>query len=192
MIFIDTKVLGVLTLVFFFLSCGSLSAEMYVSTSTEHLLEFITRFEGEEAPGRFSRFEAEVITEPGSALPISIRVTVDVTSATMGSPDLDDGISEPEWFDFSAYPQATFTSDHIRQAADAGYLADGELRLKDVSRKLKLSFDWQLKGERAVMSGNTEVSRLDFNIGTGEWSDTTSIAETVLVRFSLSLAEKPQ
>jgi len=36
------------------------------------------------------------------------------------------------------------------------------------------------------------MSRLDFNIGTGEWSDTTSIAETVLIRFSLSLSEKPQ
>ncbi|HMB59867.1 MAG TPA: YceI family protein, partial [Xanthomonadales bacterium] len=113
---------------------------MYVSTASEHLLEFITRFEGEKAPGRFSQFEAEVTTEPGSALPISIRVTVDVTSATMGSPDLDEGISEPEWFDFSAYPQATFTSDHIRPTAGAGYLADGELRLKGVRRKLKVSF----------------------------------------------------
>jgi len=176
---------------FVFNPCTSLAND-FVALHPQSQLQFITRFEGEEAPGLFKRFEAEVITDPETSQPQSIRVKVDVTSASMGSPDLDEGIAGPEWFDFSSHPQATFISDEIEPASGAGYVAQGVLQIKGVEQKLTLAFDWQQQEEKAFLSGEAELSRLAFQIGSGEWSDTTSIADEVLVSFSLSLAEAPQ
>jgi polyisoprenoid-binding protein YceI len=66
------------------------------------------------------------------------------------------------------------------------------LQIKGIEQKLSLAFDWQPQEEKALLSGEAELSRLAFQIGSGEWSDTTSIADEVLVRFSLTLVQAPR
>lgn len=168
---------------------GNALADSYRSVSPGSQLRFTSWFEGEAAQGEFGRFEVGVETEPVTGLPESIRVAVDVSSATMGSPELDDGMAEPEWFDFAAFPQASFESEVIQAVSGSEYLAAGKLRIKGVEKAASFSFEWQSHGTTASMSGATELSRLAFNIGSGEWSDTSSIKDKVLVSFEVALIE---
>ena len=168
---------------------GAAGADNYRSVQADSQLQFISRFEGEEAPGEFKRFDVEVQTDPETAGPGAILVLVDVTSATMGSPDLDAGMAEPEWFDFASIPQAKFQSERIEAKSESEFLVTGFLQLKGVRQPVSLSIRWLSQSSSATLSGTAELSRLSFGIGSGEWSDTTSIEDKVVVRFSISLAK---
>ena len=116
----------------------------------------------------------------------SLQVIVDVTSADMDSHDINLAIAEPEWFGFSAFPQATFTSTDIR--GDNGqYSASGMLKLKGMEQAVDVPFHWQCDGTTARMEGSLELDRMLFGIGTGEWSDDGPIGHRVRVSFKVSL-----
>ncbi len=142
-------------------------------------------FEGAESIGKFEIFNAELGFEAESIDTSSLRVTVDVRSATMSSADLDEAISEKTWFDSAAYPEASFSSTMMHQTGKQEFLAQGAVSIKGVVRELDLPLKISIEGDQMELSGNVTLSRVDFGIGTGEWESDSSIAHAVDVRFKL-------
>jgi polyisoprenoid-binding protein YceI len=153
-------------------------------------LGFSAWYEGEEIPGRFSRFGVTVTTDAATGEPVALTVDIDVASADMNDDEVNQELAESEWFDTANFPAARFVAENIRPAA-TGYLAAGRLRIKDVERSLEVPFAWRPDGDRTALSGSVDLSRLAWEIGIGEWSSDASLADRVRVRFEVELFAVP-
>ena len=126
-------------------------------------------------------------TGDGSLVGSKLTVTVQLEGADMDDPDINEAIVGAEWFAVDEHPVATFTSDHIEEAADGGYLAPGFLALKGVRLPLDVPFHWSESGDRAEMSGDLVIDRTHFNVGSGEWASGDTIGTDVRVGFTVML-----
>lgn len=157
------------------------------SIQAESKLEFIASYEGAEAPGQFGQFAVTTSFDPLSLATSSIFVDVDITSASMGNAEIDEAIAQPEWFDAAAFSQAEFRSEKIHATNDLEYIAEGILSLKGVKKPVTVPFRWRPDGQKVEMTGSLSLSRVDFNIGSGEWETDASIGHAVQLRFRVVL-----
>jgi polyisoprenoid-binding protein YceI len=105
----------------------------------------------------------------------------------MDSGDINATIRGTEWFDAARYGHARFESRRITRQEPGGYVAHGTLMLKGVERETAVPFAWHSAGPSATMTGRFDLRRTAFNIGTGDWSDGSTIGLEVEVRFDVHL-----
>ncbi|RMD69929.1 MAG: hypothetical protein D6819_05590, partial [Gammaproteobacteria bacterium] len=146
-------------------------------------LEFYPTWEGQPVKGIFHRFQVFLDFDPSHPERGRLRVVVDVTSADLGSEDVNEAIAGPEWFDFAHFPKAVFEAQRIRKKGE-GYVAEGRLTLKGVTRPVSVPFTW----EDGRMRGRVVLWRTDFGIGSGEWAQDATIGFEVEVRFDVAFS----
>ena len=150
-------------------------------------LLFEATWEGETVPGRFHGFEVYLDTVDGDIAGSELTVTVQLDSADMDDPDMNEAIAGAEWFAVSEHPVATYTSESIEAGADGGYVAEGHLDLKGVRLPVSVPFEWTESGGLAAMRGEVVIDRTRFDVGSGEWASNEPIGTGVRVRFDLAL-----
>lgn len=169
---------------------GAWAAE-WVAGPEDGELSYTAFYEGSPIPGRFREYRVAVRDGKDGA-PTGIDVTVDIGSVTMGAGDIDEAIRAPEWFDAAGFPQASFSAASVRPDGNDRYRARGLFTLKGSAREIEVPFTWQPISPDAIdMQGRVELKRLDFRIGTGEWSTGDQIGLDVVVEFHLTLRHKP-
>lgn len=146
-------------------------------------LEFVARYQGQDVPGVFRRFDVRLTFDPAALADSRLVVTVALVSADMDSGDINEAIAGPDWFHTLQFPQARFSSAAISRDAAGHYLASGTLELKGVVRRVSVPFTWHAAGASATMQGDLTLKRTDFGIGTGEWASTDAIGADVRVHF---------
>jgi len=161
-------------------------AAQWCSTE-EKSLTFETTFEQEALPGEFRRFEVRLDFDPGSLDAAMLEVTVDLTAADMGDPDMNAVLFDEAWFDIGTFERATFTSDAIRELSPGQYLATGTLELKGARRTVEVPYTWEQSGGHARMHGELSLRRTDFGVGTGEWATGDSVGLDVSLAFDVQL-----
>ena len=109
-----------------------------------------------------------------------------MASADMNDGEINQELAGPDWFHTPDYPSARFVSDDI-VAADEGFRARGQLRIKDIERALEVPFAWRRDGDRGRLHGAVTLSRLAWGVGAGEWASDASLSDPVLVRFDVEL-----
>lgn len=172
------------------LSCCNVPAagqDLLQSVLDHSTLEFVARYENTELQGRFKSFRAEFSIDPLSGSPQHMKVTVNTASADMNDREINDELVQEPWFDTGLFTEAVFESERIRHDANGSFIASGELFIKGISASLDVPFDWTLEGDRVQVTGQLSLSRLDWNIGSGEWADDNVIADQVQVRFTVTL-----
>jgi polyisoprenoid-binding protein YceI len=150
-------------------------------------LSFAATWEDSTFTGRFVHFDADIIFDPNVLPDGRFDVRVDVTSAVTGSRDRDEGMADPDWFDFQRYSEAKYLAKGFESLGDDRYLASGVLKLKGVSRPVPVNFSWEVTPTGALLQGSALVNRLDFGIGEGDWATGDIIGLVVNVTFSLEL-----
>lgn len=116
--------------------------------------------------GHFNKFEGEIVTAE-NPLESSASLTVDATSISTGNETRDGQVRSAAFFSVEEHPMLTFSSTGVRQGG-SGFILDGELSLRGVTRPLSL--DVQLGGFGPDTMGNTrcgfsatgEIDRRDF------------------------------
>jgi len=108
-------------------------------------------------------------------------VTVDATSAETQDDDRDVTLADPEWFDSMNFPEAYFRASNF-SASDDGYVADGQLIIKNVASPVLFAFTVVANGDTHVLNGTAQLDRLTLGAGTGEWEDTDWVGKDVTVR----------
>lgn len=150
-------------------------------------LAFEPTWEGQAVPGRFESFDVALDTGDGGIAGSRLTVTVQLASADMDDPDINEAIAGAEWFAVDEFPVATFTSDAIEAAPEGGYLAPGQLDLKGVRLPVDVPFQWSASGDRAEMTGELVIDRTRFDVGSGDWAGGDTIGTAVRVRFTVTL-----
>lgn len=153
-------------------------------------LTFHPRLAGGEFAGRFERFEATIRFDPADLAHSSLQVVVDLLGARTGDTDRDAALQGSDFFQTTRWPRGTFNSTGIRSLGGGRYEATGRLTLRDVTRDVRVQFrfDPTAPSRGAVhMTGSSNVRRLEFGVGQGDWRSTEWLDDAVRVEFDLAL-----
>jgi polyisoprenoid-binding protein YceI len=165
------------------------AANWFIDQTASHVI-FTATFEGTKFNGRIAGITGTVVFDPESPQAGRINVSFDVRSADVGSPDLNNGLALPEWFDFAHYPVARFVSDSITVRSPSSYEANGVLTIKGISRPVTLPFSFEMDSRSAVIRGTTTLRRTDFNVGEGDWASGEAIGLDVRLDAEIVLKKK--
>ncbi|MFC5460473.1 YceI family protein [Massilia niabensis] len=135
---------------------------------------------------KFKTFTANI--DYDAARPEASKATVDITTASidLGDAEYNREVAKKEWFNTAQFPKASFTSTSIKAAGPGKLNVAGKLTLK--GRVADVSFPLTVRSEagKQVFEGQLPIRRLAFNIGEGEWKDTSMVADEVVIKFRVT------
>ncbi|SDB83738.1 YceI family protein [Paraburkholderia lycopersici] len=169
------------------LAGGAAHAQLDAAKST---IVAISRQMNVPVQGSFTKFGAQIDFDPAKPAAGSARITVDTTSYDLGDATYNDSVRGPEWFDAKAFPQAAFASTSIVPTAPNQYRVNGNLTIKGHTESVAVPVVLTQQGATQTFDGTLPIHRLVFNIGTGEWKDTSIVADEVLIKFHIVVAHK--
>lgn len=135
--------------------------------------------------GKFNKFDAKISFDPAKPSAGSAQLTVEVGSYDLGDDSYNEQVRGKEWFDTKTYPKATFVSSAIAATGAGKYTVMGTLTIKGKSQNVSFPMTIGQQGGEQTFDGALPVSRLKFNVGTGEWKDTSTVADEVTIKFHI-------
>ncbi|MBL0319022.1 MAG: YceI family protein [Alphaproteobacteria bacterium] len=124
--------------------------------------------------------EGTIDFDPNQPEKSSIHVTVPIAALKISLKDARDLLFSPDWLDPERYPVATFQSQTIEKLNDTHFIVNGHLTIRNNALPVRFQFTLDTFN-RNVADAHTllNISRLEYNVGKGQWRDTKSIAEKV-------------
>lgn len=156
-----------------------------VATGSE--IAFTTRQMGVPVEGKFGRFTAQITLDPRKPETGSVAFSIDTGSARFGSAELDAEVPKATWLNVPKFPQATFTSTAVKAAGPGKFEVSGKLSIKGASKDVTVPVQVTQAAASSTATGTFTIKRLDFQIGDGDWADTSLLANDIQVRFKLQL-----
>lgn len=147
-------------------------------------VSFEVRQAGAPFRGAFRRFGGEICLAQDRVA--RIAVWLEPASVDTGLPELDAALKDKEFFETGRYPRIAFTANSAAARGER-QLARGTLEIKGRRRETEIAFSLRRNGGGPVVSGSLTLNRLEYGIGTGEWSDTRWLGAEVKVDFSAKL-----
>ena len=151
-------------------------------------ISFAIQQMGVPVEGHFKRFDAQIAFDPAKPDTSKIAFTVDVASASFGTPDIDTELPKATWFNTGKFPQATFQSTAIKNLGGGKFEVTGKLGIKGAMRDVQIPVTLAASGANTIASGTFPLKRLAYKIGENEWADTSMVADDVQVKFKLTLS----
>lgn len=139
-----------------------------------------------EAP--FRTFAATI--DYDAAKPAAAKASVEIATASfdIGDAMYNKEVAKKEWFNSAQFPKATFVSTGIAPGGAGRLDVTGKLTLKGKTADVKFPLTVRTEGGKQVFEGQLPIRRLAFNIGEGEWKDTSMVADEVVIKFRVTAA----
>jgi len=151
-------------------------------------LEFVATSQGSEFTGRFERFTPRIRFDPLQPALGSFDVSVELASANTDNAERDQALPMADFFWVEKFPRARFTADACKATATPGrFQCQGTLVLRGKARKLAFPFAWSGDAKKARLTSSVVLNRLDFGVGSGDWTDSETIGHKVTVKVALDL-----
>jgi polyisoprenoid-binding protein YceI len=135
----------------------------YVGFTVKHMMVSKVR-------GHFTTFEGEFTTAE-DPLQSSLTAKIDLRSIDTSNEMRDNHIRSADFFDVESHPEMTYTSTGIRREdGGAGFVIDGDLTLRGVTRQVPLTLELEGFGPdaqgstRAGFSATAQINRSDFGV----------------------------
>ena len=175
------------TLVLAALLASALAAAAPLKTDTaKSSVAAVFKMMNAPVESKFKKFAVQI--DYDAAKPDASKATVDVETASLdvGDPEMNKEIVKKEWFNSAQFPKASFVSSAIKPAGPGKLNVAGKLTLK--GKTSEVSFPLAVKDEagKQVFEGSLPIKRLAYNIGEGEWKDTSMVADEVLIKFRVT------
>jgi polyisoprenoid-binding protein YceI len=153
-----------------------------VAFSVRHLMVSKVR-------GTFSRFQG-AIEVADDQLASSVVASIEVDSVDTRDAGRDAHLRSADFFDAANHPTMEFRSTGVRAAGD-GYVVDGELSLRGVTRPVSLELElngtttdpWG--GTRAGFSATTTINRRDFGVTFDIPGDSVVVGDKVGIHLEI-------
>jgi polyisoprenoid-binding protein YceI len=166
---------------------GSALAQVDMSKST---VTAISKQMNVPVEGKFNKFTAQIAFDPAKPAAGTAQVTVDTSSYDLGDESYNEQVRGKEWFDSKTYPTATFVSSAIAASGNNQFKVTGKLTMKGKSQTVVVPVTVTKQGAANVYDGAVSIKRSQFDIGTGEWKDTSVVADDVTIKFHIVSASK--
>nr|WP_314541961.1 YceI family protein [uncultured Massilia sp.] len=137
----------------------------------------------------FKKFTAAIDYDAAHPEKATARVDIDTASFDIGSADYNKEIAKKEWFNSAQFPKATFVSTAIKPAGAGKLNVTGNLTIKGKTAPVSFPLNVKAEGGKQVFEGQLPIKRLTYNIGEGEWKDTSMVADDVVIKFRVAAAQ---
>lgn len=135
--------------------------------------------------GKFKKFDATVDFDPAKLATSSAKVEIDVSTFEIGDAETTKEVKGKDWFDAAKFPKAVFQSTSIKAGAAGKYDVAGKLTIKGKTVDVTIPATYKQDGGAQVFDGVLPIKRTVFNIGDGEWKDTSVVADDVQIKFHI-------
>ncbi|AET88194.1 MULTISPECIES: YceI family protein [Caballeronia] len=140
--------------------------------------------------GKFNKFSAQIAFDPAKPAAGTANITIDTGSYDLGDDEYNKQVRGAEWFDAGKYPTATFVSSAIAPAGGNKYNVTGKITIKGKSQTVTVPVTVTQQGATETFDGALPIKRTQFDVGTGEWKDTSIVADDVVIKFHIVAAKK--
>jgi len=138
---------------------------------------------------KFKTFTAQI--DYDAARPEASKASVDIVTASMdlGDAEYNREVAKKEWFNTAQFPKASFVSTSIKPAGPGKLNVAGKLTLKGKTADVNFPLTVKMEANKQVFEGQLPIKRLAFNIGEGEWKDTSMVADEVVIKFRVAAGQ---
>lgn len=138
---------------------------------------------------KFKKFSASIDYDAAKPELAKASVDIDTSSLDLGEAEMNKEVAKKDWFNSAQYPKASFVSSSIKPAGAGKLTVAGKLSIKGKSADVSFPLTVKLEAGKQVFEGALPIKRLAFNIGEGEWKDTSMVADDVIIKFRVMAAQ---
>jgi polyisoprenoid-binding protein YceI len=132
---------------------------------------------------KFKKFTAQIDYDAAKPDASKASVEIDITSFDLGDPEYNQEVLKKDWFNGTQFPKASFVSSGMKTGAAGSLNVSGKLTIKGKTTDVSFPLTVKKDGNNTVFDGALPIKRLVFNIGDGEWRDTATVADEVVIKF---------
>ena len=136
---------------------------------------------------KFKKFATHIDFDGSKPAMAKASVDIDIPSFDLGDPEYNKEVLKKEWFNAAQFPKASFVASAIKPTvgAPAGtkYDVSGKLTNKGKTNDVQFPLTVKKEGQAQVFDGTLPIKRLSFNIGEGDWKDTSMVADEVTIKL---------
>ena len=169
----------------FLLAALALSSLSYGQswTPTAARTAFTAKMFGVRVVGTFKGFKGDIRFNPDNLAQSSISGSVDASTVDTDNSMRDGHLREKDdFFQVEKYPRVSLKSTKIEKSG-SDYVGTFDLRLKDVTRSLKIPFTFKESGSTATLEGSAKLDRTDWNFG----GNTLGMSDDVTLDLKVNL-----
>lgn len=141
---------------------------------------------GEKFTGSFANFDVQITFSPDDLAGAKIVAVIDLASVDAGDKDRNGALPGKEWFFVKKFPTAKFETTGFKHLGGNKYETTGQLTIRGAAKTVTLPFTLDINNGKAVMAGQLNLNRRDFNIGTGMWKDQDWVKHNVGVQVAIN------
>lgn len=134
---------------------------------------------------RFKKFTGNIDYDQAKPENSKASVDIEVASFDLGDPEYNKEVLKKEWFNAAQFPKASFVSSGMKTGSNGTLIVAGTLSIKGKSVTINFPLSVKTEGNRQIFEGSLPIKRLYFNIGEGEWKDTSMVADEVIIKFHI-------
>jgi polyisoprenoid-binding protein YceI len=135
---------------------------------------------------KFKKFNIAIDYNPATPDASKATVEIDTASIDIGDPEYNKEVAKKEWFNAAQFPKATFVSSGIKAAGAGKLTVTGKLNIKGKATDVTFPLSVKSEGGKYTFDGALPIKRLTYNIGEGEWKDTSMVADEVTIKFHVA------
>lgn len=133
---------------------------------------------------KFNRTNATIDYDSKAPERTTANVEININSFDLGDPEYNKEVLKKEWFNAAQFPKATFVSTGMKNI-DGKLIASGKLTIKGKTMDVSFPVVIKKEGNLVIFDGSLPIRRLAFGVGDGDWSDTSMVADEVIIKFHL-------
>ena len=138
---------------------------------------------------KFKKFAIAI--DYNAATPDQAKASAEIETASLdvGDPDMNKEVAKKDWFNSAQFPKATFVSSGIKAAGPGKLTVSGKLTIKGKASDVSFPLAVKTEAGKQVFEGLLPIKRLAFNIGEGDWKDTSMVADEVTIKFHVTAGQ---
>ena len=138
---------------------------------------------------KFRKFNVQLDYNDTKPEASKANVEIDIGSFDLGDPQYNQEVLKKEWFNAAQFPKASFVSSTIKPGVGGKLEVSGKLTIKGKTTDISFPLSVKKDGANQIFDGSLPIKRLRYNIGEGEWQDTSMVADEVVIKFHVVTAQ---
>ena len=192
------RAVQVVLLVFLFsFTTSNLQAPIWAIDTSHSKIGFEVNHFFTPVVGYFNDYKGELNFDPSDLNGSSVNFVVNVASVKTDSEKRDNHLQSGDFFDAEKFPEMKFSSTSFSKTDD-GYIAKGELTIKETTKSIEIPFKVLGLGNHPMKSGTLmlgikgefTINRNDYGVGTGSWAATAVVGEEVTIKIIIEAHRK--
>lgn len=171
-----------------FISVSAQAATWTLSPGESSVI-FLYSYEDVPSQGEFTNVDATFDIDAANPGACAINVSIPIAEILVDTAEVKEYLLDADMFNAAEFPMATFQANQCRLQSGSAFVADGLLTIRDkthpISFPFTLGMEMQDGRPRFNLSSEVTVKRLDFDVGTGWWSDTVALPNEIRIEVNV-------